>query len=259
MWLQIINLIFSSFVVLSFVSCSFQLNRKEFNSLGNTNRKTETINVKELSRNWWPICRKKHNCRKTQRDVSERCFFITVGRLISERRKNDLAFNSKYGEWIDMGYLVPDKEVNPMVAGCYEQGKKAGHDLFYFDGWDRNPNQVLEAQKLGVLNPSNSVVVLLHADRSTCHKRMIHRRENRSGGPRKDDKSDKSFNRRWNIYAQNFIRVRKEIVNTGVRFCRIDASQDLSIVTNLALGVAMELKPIQGFRVLTPVLATATV
>lgn len=182
-----------------------------------------------------------------QKDI----FFVTVGSLITERRKNDRIFNDRYGERIDDGYLIPDNEANPMAVHCYETGKKLGHQFFYYDGWGRTAKQIEVEEKLGVLCPNNSIAIILKANREICHQRSIHRRENQAGGPRADDANDIVFNRRWGIFAQNISPVRKAVVNAGVRVYTIDACQDLPIVTELVLKKALTLKPVPCSAVLT--------
>ena len=196
-------------------------------------------------------------CGKKLKDAyGNGIYSITVGDLVRARRQKDLAFEKRYGELIDDGFLVPDEEINPMVVHHYEMGTGLGHELFYWDGWNRNPHQVATAKKLGVLDPKNSMVAILKASRCVCYDRLLHRRGLKPNGDRPDDKVDEVFNRRWNIFATHFRSVRKALAQERVPILKIDARQDLGIVTELMLEGAQKLRPVcreQGLLVGVPV------
>lgn len=172
---------------------------------------------------------------------------VCVGDLVRERFKVDERFKDLYEKSVIHGELVPDPEVIPMFDTRFDEVQRIS-SIRLNDGFCRTVRQVKHAEGLGLLDV-NSVTFLLHASRSTCHRRALDRQERKKNGSRLDEGA---FEKRFAFHQRTIGQIHSALQSTNTRIIQIDADRDLAhdVIHDIIAGVeglmGAHFEPVEG-------------
>jgi len=155
---------------------------------------------------------------------------ISTGGLTREAL-TDAAFNKKYGPTVARGDLLPDDVMFRLFAERMSRIRNTAKDLknliVLIEGLGRNAKQIETEVGLGIMEPENSMAIMLNGTEKICRRRFLDRLNRRPNGKRTDEDL-KTFTRRFKLHNKNWPKVHARLLRTGIWMCQIDADRDIA-------------------------------
>jgi adenylate kinase family enzyme len=161
---------------------------------------------------------------------------IETGELGREKCKNDPVFKAKNEPYMAAGELIPDEEILPVARQrVLEIQQMPMVTIHYFDGIPRKVSQGNYLLENDIIDPQDSLALILHASMDTCHQRFDHRYQNKTGGDRIDC-ADGDYKKAFDLFRRRYIAHQEEmplllgwLSAVGIPVIHIDANDAIEV------------------------------
>ena len=152
---------------------------------------------------------------------------ISLGDMIRKRMENDQTFHAQHSKTVADGELLAYEVVTPMVEGEYEAGRKKESEVFIWDGYARDGQQM--ERMLGIWRSPKEKhrIFFLQAREETCRKRL----DDAIAAKRREKRTDSDkFPERYSLHASNEPHVIKAAKDKLGNYRVINADRCLELV-----------------------------
>ncbi|MDO8430744.1 MAG: hypothetical protein Q7S72_02040 [Candidatus Taylorbacteria bacterium] len=149
---------------------------------------------------------------------------IGTGKLARDRGLIDPEFAAIHQTRKAKKQLIPTEIIMPMAMGCYRDGILHGRTIHIFDGLPRCADQVTALAENGLLNPINTLFVIIHSTLEMCRCRRDDPSALSARSGRIEDKIEEDFEFRYKEYYDLLPGIMLELDLLGVRPVHVDGN-----------------------------------